>query len=169
MIVINFYLQPEIRRLGVNLYLDIVLGVIELFRRFVWNIFRLENEQLSNIDQYRVTVDVPLPFERHSLIKERTSRFEAIEDILFKFCPFLLRDNDPLLEYEINMDEFIKKTTKTILGRKETLMKQDFHHEKTNEVIDDDDLKIDKDLPRIESDLRFDTSGDTKIEKDKTE
>lgn len=39
-----------------------ILSILEALRRFQWNFFRLENEQLGNTDQYRVTKDVPLPY-----------------------------------------------------------------------------------------------------------
>ncbi|KAF7325791.1 Signal transduction protein [Mycena kentingensis (nom. inval.)] len=40
-----------------------VLGVLEIVRRFQWNFYRLENEQIGNADQYRAHRDVPLPYE----------------------------------------------------------------------------------------------------------
>ncbi|KAL0481202.1 hypothetical protein AKO1_012592 [Acrasis kona] len=39
------------------------IAIAELFRRFVWNVFRLENEHLNNADKFRAVVEVPLPFE----------------------------------------------------------------------------------------------------------
>ncbi|KAG2377829.1 hypothetical protein C9374_008914 [Naegleria lovaniensis] len=42
------------------LYMFITL---ELLRRFVWNIFRVEHENLANIENYRATKDIPLPFD----------------------------------------------------------------------------------------------------------
>ena len=38
------------------------LAVAEALRRFQWNFFRLENEHLGNVDQYRVTRELPLPY-----------------------------------------------------------------------------------------------------------
>jgi hypothetical protein len=40
-----------------------LIAFIEIFRRFVWNIFRLENEHLNNCGQYRAVRDIPLPYE----------------------------------------------------------------------------------------------------------
>jgi len=37
-------------------------GMLEIFRRWQWNFYRLENEHLGNVDQYRVTREVPLPY-----------------------------------------------------------------------------------------------------------
>jgi len=38
----------------------IALG--EVFRRFMWNFFRMENEHMTNVDHFLATRDVPLPF-----------------------------------------------------------------------------------------------------------
>ncbi|KAJ7108541.1 EXS family-domain-containing protein [Mycena epipterygia] len=39
-----------------------IVGVLEIVRRWQWNFYRLENEHLGNVDQYRVTREVPLPY-----------------------------------------------------------------------------------------------------------
>ncbi|KAJ7276062.1 hypothetical protein B0H12DRAFT_1065762 [Mycena haematopus] len=39
-----------------------ILGLLEIGRRWQWNFYRLENEHLGNVDQYRVTREVPLPY-----------------------------------------------------------------------------------------------------------
>ncbi|KAJ7185646.1 EXS-domain-containing protein [Mycena filopes] len=39
-----------------------ILGLLEVARRVLWNFYRLENEHLGNVDQYRVTREVPLPY-----------------------------------------------------------------------------------------------------------
>lgn len=44
-------------------YKDIVstsLGFLEVFRRFVWNFFRLENEHLNNCGQFRAVRDISI-------------------------------------------------------------------------------------------------------------
>lgn len=41
-----------------------ILALLEVFRRFVWNIFRMENDHVSNCESYRVTKDIPLPYDR---------------------------------------------------------------------------------------------------------
>jgi len=38
------------------------MGFLEMLRRVQWNFYRLENEHLGNMDQYRVTREVPLPY-----------------------------------------------------------------------------------------------------------
>ncbi|KAJ4473078.1 EXS-domain-containing protein [Lentinula aciculospora] len=39
-----------------------IAGFLEMLRRWQWNFIRLENEHLGNMDQYRVTREVPLPY-----------------------------------------------------------------------------------------------------------
>ncbi|KAG2142482.1 EXS-domain-containing protein, partial [Suillus clintonianus] len=39
-----------------------VAGILEMLRRVQWNFYRLENEHLGNMDQYRITREVPLPY-----------------------------------------------------------------------------------------------------------
>ncbi|OCB90034.1 EXS family protein/ERD1/XPR1/SYG1 family protein [Sanghuangporus baumii] len=39
-----------------------IVAMLEMLRRFQWNFFRLENEHIGNTDQYRVTREVPLPY-----------------------------------------------------------------------------------------------------------
>uniref|UniRef100_A0A7S1PG38 SPX domain-containing protein n=1 Tax=Percolomonas cosmopolitus TaxID=63605 RepID=A0A7S1PG38_9EUKA len=44
-------------------WISFITAAQELVRRGLWNIFRLENEHLTNVGQFRVTRDIPLPFE----------------------------------------------------------------------------------------------------------
>lgn len=39
-----------------------IVALVELLRRWQWNFFRLENEHLGNVDMYRVSHEVPLPY-----------------------------------------------------------------------------------------------------------
>lgn len=39
-----------------------ITGMFEMFRRLQWNIYRLENEHIGNMDQYRVSRQLPLPY-----------------------------------------------------------------------------------------------------------
>lgn len=40
-----------------------ISGMLEMLRRWQWNFFRLENEHIGNMDQYRVTREMPLPYQ----------------------------------------------------------------------------------------------------------
>ncbi|TRM56258.1 EXS family-domain-containing protein, partial [Schizophyllum amplum] len=39
-----------------------IVGGLEITRRWVWNFYRLENEHIGNVDQYRATREIPLPY-----------------------------------------------------------------------------------------------------------
>eukprot|EP01113_Clastostelium_recurvatum_P031054 TRINITY_DN3838_c0_g1_i2.p1 TRINITY_DN3838_c0_g1~~TRINITY_DN3838_c0_g1_i2.p1 ORF type:complete len:737 (-),score=154.45 TRINITY_DN3838_c0_g1_i2:17-2227(-) len=39
-----------------------ILGAVEIMRRCMWNLFRLENEHLNNVGKFRAVRDIPLPF-----------------------------------------------------------------------------------------------------------
>ena len=47
---------------GVGLLLPFIFGLCEVFRRFQWNLYRLENDQITNCGNFRPIVEVPLPF-----------------------------------------------------------------------------------------------------------
>ncbi|KAL0483199.1 hypothetical protein AKO1_014851 [Acrasis kona] len=42
--------------------IQFALAFLEILRRFIWNMFRLENEHLHNAEKYRVVTEIPLPF-----------------------------------------------------------------------------------------------------------
>lgn len=37
-----------------------ILAILEVFRRFVWNFFRLENEHLNNCGKFRAVRDISI-------------------------------------------------------------------------------------------------------------
>ncbi|KAG0698597.1 EXS family-domain-containing protein [Suillus ampliporus] len=39
-----------------------IAALLEMLRRIQWNFYRLESEHLGNMDQYRITREVPLPY-----------------------------------------------------------------------------------------------------------
>lgn len=36
-----------------------LIGVLELYRRWVWSLLRIENEQVNNLERYRHVHDIP--------------------------------------------------------------------------------------------------------------
>eukprot|EP00128_Syssomonas_multiformis_P001712 Colp12_sorted_trinity150504_noHs@20065 len=53
------------QQFGISLQSDVFVSVIalaELFRRFVWNMVRVENEYLNDCGNFRADVNVPLPY-----------------------------------------------------------------------------------------------------------
>ncbi|EGO29715.1 hypothetical protein SERLADRAFT_457875, partial [Serpula lacrymans var. lacrymans S7.9] len=62
-VVIRFIWVIYIPSGGINLTArTFIAAMLEMLRRWQWNFFRLENEHLGNMDQYRVTREVPLPY-----------------------------------------------------------------------------------------------------------
>ncbi|KAI0278093.1 EXS family-domain-containing protein [Russula aff. rugulosa BPL654] len=47
-----------------------LVALLEVLRRSQWNVYRLENEHLGNMDQYRITREVPLPYSFDEIIPE---------------------------------------------------------------------------------------------------
>jgi len=47
-----------------------IAALLEVLRRCQWNVYRLENEHLGNMDQYRITREVPLPYSFDELNHE---------------------------------------------------------------------------------------------------
>lgn len=50
--------------------LTTVLTAVEVSRRAMWNIFRLENEQLNNCGRFRAVQDIPLPLPLKPAVEE---------------------------------------------------------------------------------------------------
>jgi len=44
------------------------IALAEVFRRFMWNFFRMENEHMTNVGHFMAARDVPLPFSMPSLV-----------------------------------------------------------------------------------------------------
>ncbi len=40
--------------------LGTILAILEVFRRFVWNFFRLENEHVNNVGEFRAVRDISI-------------------------------------------------------------------------------------------------------------
>jgi len=58
----TFTISPE--AINALLHPDLfatLLAAIEIYRRCLWNLFRVENEQLNNIGKFRALSDMPLP------------------------------------------------------------------------------------------------------------
>mmetsp|Transcript_37878 Transcript_37878/g.95205 ORF Transcript_37878/g.95205 Transcript_37878/m.95205 type:complete len:737 (+) Transcript_37878:56-2266(+) len=55
-----------------------VFVLIEFYRRFVWNFFRMENEQVSNCGEFRAVRETPIPFTNRPRAKSMR-RMEVTE------------------------------------------------------------------------------------------
>jgi hypothetical protein len=75
------------------------IAFMELFRRFVWNIFRLEYEHLNNRENYIAIRDYPLPmYPRVTFAKQES------KSIFKKLCYCCLRNNPQETEH-LTLDE----------------------------------------------------------------
>ncbi|KAF9055435.1 EXS-domain-containing protein [Hymenopellis radicata] len=62
-VLVRFIWLIYIPTQGPDFYVrSFIAGLLEVGRRTLWNFYRLENEHLGNVDQYRVTREVPLPY-----------------------------------------------------------------------------------------------------------
>lgn len=73
--VVRIIWGGDIDTAGVDIWITFVLACLEIFRRAVWNIFRLENEHLNNCGKFRVCDDVPLPFETQTDFRQNKENF----------------------------------------------------------------------------------------------
>ena len=77
---------------GVFLHDKIVpwLGFIEIFRRSMWSVFRLENEHLNNTSGYRRSKYVPLHFDEHSRQKSVPKKRVRPRDVALEITLIVL-------------------------------------------------------------------------------
>lgn len=79
-----------------------IAGLLEMLRRVQWNfsafflyhnrgpradtqdLVRVENEHLGNVDQYRITREVPLPYSLEDLIRESENDEDVDDEVASK-------------------------------------------------------------------------------------
>lgn len=90
MIFLSYFFATQIKNYGIDLYLSLIFGFLEIFRRTIWNIFRVENEHLNNVGEYRAVIDLPLPFEVSQSTPKSSfiSCIKKIESKIFNLKPF---------------------------------------------------------------------------------
>ena len=74
-VFIKSFVKIELNTLEWMLYMFVTF---ELLRRFIWNIFRIEHENIANIENYRATKEIPLPFDTSSRIEQVQSKKEFL-------------------------------------------------------------------------------------------
>ncbi|KAI0035806.1 EXS family-domain-containing protein, partial [Vararia minispora EC-137] len=52
-----------------NLLRTWIVAMLEVIRRWQWNFYRLENEHLGNMDQYRITHEIPMYYSRDVILE----------------------------------------------------------------------------------------------------
>ncbi|KAM4696042.1 LOW QUALITY PROTEIN: solute carrier family 53 member 1-like [Rhinophrynus dorsalis] len=75
-----FYAQD--RNSEMAMLMTCVLGPLEVFRRFIWNFFRLENEHLSNCGQFRAVRDIsiaPLHSESQTALEHLMDQEDGVK------------------------------------------------------------------------------------------
>ncbi|CAF1523474.1 unnamed protein product [Rotaria sp. Silwood1] len=58
--VINIFVHFHTQSAEYSDVIGFAFGIIEIFRRFIWNFFRLENEHLNNCDEFRAVRDISI-------------------------------------------------------------------------------------------------------------
>jgi hypothetical protein len=64
--VLNFALLTDVGRYASGFHREAsmtLFSILELYRRFQWNVLRLENEHLNNCGQFRAIVEIPEDIE----------------------------------------------------------------------------------------------------------
>lgn len=60
--------------------LSFLVALAEVIRRFIWVIFRVENEHCTNVGRFRASRDIPLPYSLPSSTKASDDRSRTDED-----------------------------------------------------------------------------------------
>ena len=57
----HYFLKTSVWQSAIgHAVLTTAFGLLEIFRRFVWNFFRLENEHLNNCGEFRAVRDISI-------------------------------------------------------------------------------------------------------------
>ena len=64
-----------------SIYVATIAAILEVFRRFIWNYLRLENEHLNNCGEFRATRDItiaPMEIDEQTLLCEMMDNTEVV-------------------------------------------------------------------------------------------
>jgi hypothetical protein len=111
------------------------LLVAEVLRRFIWNIFRLENEHLHNADNFRVVSEIPLPFPMDVEANAREDR-EYRQQLLNNI-------KDKLTGFSGPIGAFFRKVWK-VEDDSYSDEEEEAQHEKEREMIRKQKIKLKK-------------------------
>lgn len=89
LLITLYFIGDKIKANGSIIWVDVIVGSFEVIRRFIWNIFRLDNEQLNNAGEYLPIRDIPLPFETSHFKPKRNLLLDFVKNIE-KLWPFKL-------------------------------------------------------------------------------
>uniref|UniRef100_A0A6I8QU19 Xenotropic and polytropic retrovirus receptor 1 homolog n=1 Tax=Xenopus tropicalis TaxID=8364 RepID=A0A6I8QU19_XENTR len=88
-VILRFAWTIQISVTSLNLFTDAgdiistVLAPLEVFRRFVWNFFRLENEHLNNCGEFRAVRDIsvaPLNADDQTLLEQMMDQDDGVKN-----------------------------------------------------------------------------------------
>ncbi|OCT82815.1 xenotropic and polytropic retrovirus receptor 1 homolog [Xenopus laevis] len=88
-VILRFAWTIQISVTSLNLFTDAgdvistVLAPLEVFRRFVWNFFRLENEHLNNCGEFRAVRDIsvaPLNADDQTLLEQMMDQEDGVKN-----------------------------------------------------------------------------------------
>ena len=83
-----------IHNLDLMHYLHLPLSLAEIGRRCIWNLFRLENEHLNNVGEFRVVKDIPLTHGDFTKSIKINIRLEGDEDKVDRETSLCTSNND---------------------------------------------------------------------------
>lgn len=82
--LVYFAFPGQLQQLALTSFL---LAVAELFRRFVWMFFRMENEHRTNVTLFRASRELPLPYHLSRRVENAINRlvdirYKEVEDVI---------------------------------------------------------------------------------------
>eukprot|EP01080_Neovahlkampfia_damariscottae_P006152 gene6152-10159_t len=101
-------------------WMDLAVACLEIFRRFMWNNIRIENEFLNNIGEYRPVRDLPLPFEITELTEKKKTLKKVRNQVRNIFAKYESSLDDPSLTELIE----ISNDRNTIIDQMSSIMDQ---------------------------------------------
>lgn len=73
-----------------------LVAVVEIFRRFMWNFFRVENAHMMNASRFIVSRNVPLPFSLPEFKQDK----EATMEVDTSFLDYARGDEGRAVDWE---------------------------------------------------------------------
>lgn len=87
-----------------NFWITFATAALEMIRRGIWNVFRLENEHLTNVGQFRVTRDIPLPMDSYGPSPHEKKKKSSFELFISKLL-FCNRIRKPFMDEIFDLDD----------------------------------------------------------------
>lgn len=105
-----------------------ILSPFEVFRRFMWNYFRLENEHLNNVGKFRAVRDISVaPMDHSDQVSGKQCRCGTANDRNLSFQTSILRMMD-------EADGVVHRRSKHKLNKKKSELRLLLHAESIDEL-----------------------------------